>query len=528
MSGSFFSHCGTTLLNEMASGKHFTDLPDELLIKIFSHISMEDLTMSVQHVSSHWKHVSQDDALWKDKVFGPGRDMDDEEIARRLKNMPSLKAFCPKRGMNIRNIVKILCRYCKDIQHLELRFQTLSSITLRNIVETFPNIVNLMFQFPKEPHDQLEIAKLVGQFQNLTTLTLLGINTLAEGILLAIADGCCSLQDLSTGPCVFPESEIRYLFKKRGHQLVSLSLGCYISTLGHELLCECTNLKYLNYEHYNDDLPATYMNHLSRLLKLEELTLSYFYGDQSRNIPEIFHKQSLPNLVKLSLFFCDDLGEPELIGIFTHCLQILSFYMRGYNDPGDSFKYIFNLKQLEHLDICGIHLLDKSVGYISAGCENLKHLYVGSCSELTDMSAKYIGDGCKHLISLDVACCPKLTDSSVEYVCTGCPKLKFLDISDCPLMTEAMIQSAVKCKTLTVLHTKFNSISGNYFQLIPSNLICLKELDIFGCEKVDFENVLKLQEAMPGLKIVVNHKKNDNEEWEIFLEDSNFFTTLYV
>ncbi|XP_069675549.1 F-box/LRR-repeat protein fbxl-1-like isoform X9 [Periplaneta americana] len=496
----------TTLSKEMATGKHFKDLPDELLVEIFSYVSMEDLAISVQHVSGRWKDVSQDNALWKKKVFSPDMNTTDEEIARCLKNMPSLKAYCPKRGTN-NNIVNILCQYCEKIDHLEFSWsQRLNKVLVKRIVEAFPNIVNLSIPLPQETRNQLEFAQLISQFQNLTTLNFKdrGTENVAEGTLMAIADGCPSLQHLDFGYCNFPESEIRYLLKKRGHQLLSVTLTCYISTLGHELLCECTNLKRLNYENSNDDLPRTYVDHLSKLSKLEELKLCYFKTNQTKNIPNIFYKQSLSKLVKLSIFYCDDFDAAELTGIFRQCVELKFFYIRGYSDSGDGFKYVSNLKHLEHLDIA-------------------------CCDSLSDKSLEYIGAGCKNLKYLDICCCSLLTNKSVEFVCAGCPKLEFLSISECPLMTDAVIESVIKCKELTVLDLKWNvGISGSHFYMIPSNLTHLKELDICGCGNVDSKSVTKLQEEMPSLKIIEETKRQDEEGIDIDLEDSTFFTSHFV
>ena len=99
----------------MAYGKHITDLPDELLLEVFSYMSIEDLAFSVQNVNKHWKDVTQDDSLWKNQVFSPEYKMSDKEIARNLVNMPALKAFCPARATNTKNIISTMCKYCRDI-----------------------------------------------------------------------------------------------------------------------------------------------------------------------------------------------------------------------------------------------------------------------------------------------------------------------------------------------------------------------------------------------------------------------------
>ncbi|XP_069675551.1 F-box/LRR-repeat protein fbxl-1-like isoform X11 [Periplaneta americana] len=490
----------------MASGKSFSDLPDELLVEIFSYLSIEDLALRVQHVNTHWREVSQDEALWTNKVFMPEFGMSDHEVTRLLKNMPSLKAFCPKEGTKTKVIVNTVLAHCKDIQHLEFPWSNrVKNSKLRKILETFPNLLNLNIGLPKEPY-QLEFSRIIGQFQKLTTLGFTDrcVITVVHGVLKALADGCPSLVHIDLGCNAFQDEDVRYFLQKRGHQLSSLSIRSYISSLTHNVLTQCSNLEYLLYDNCNEDLPGSCLSHLSKLSKLRYLKLSYFVGSQGRRIPNIFYNHSLSELVKLSIFNCSGIDASSLNEILINCPQIKLLCFRGYRDSDDGFRYVENLKHLEHFDIAG-------------------------CCSVTDRTVEYIGAGCKNLKYLDVACCSKLTDKSIEYICVGCPKLRYLNIGRCRLMTDAVFQSIIKFKDLAVLNLMLNNnIFGTLFHMIPSNLSNLIEIYIEGCS-LDQDYVEKLQDDMPKLKITgksLSYKPR--EEPDIDLEDSTFFINLFL
>ena len=63
---------------EEASEKYFDDLPNEIIIKIFSYLDLDDL-VSVSDVNSHWKELSQVNTIWKDIIYKPKPKITDTE-----------------------------------------------------------------------------------------------------------------------------------------------------------------------------------------------------------------------------------------------------------------------------------------------------------------------------------------------------------------------------------------------------------------------------------------------------------------
>lgn len=476
----------------MAYGKHVTDLPDELLLEIFSNLSIEDLALSAQHVNKHWKDVTQDDSLWKNQVFSPGYKMTDKEIARHLVNMPALKAFCPTRGTNTKNIIQTMCKYCRDIRRIEFTWlHQLSNFRLKNIIKKYPHLEVLHIPLPKES-DQLHCAIMVGQLRNLTTLnfTLKYVDEAEDGILEAIAEGCSGLLHLDLGYTKFQDHDVQYLLKRKGKQLLSFSVRRYISSVSHRLLTDCCgNLQNLCYENDNHEFPSTYTQFLSKLSKLHSLKLTYF------DIPNIFKNQALSKLIKLDIFPCT-VDNMTVTGILMNCPHLRSLSLGGEGISDDGFQHIGNCKNLEHLTVPCSSITDKSMEYVGAGCPRLKHLDIGNCTGLTN--------------------------KSTEYVCKGCQKLKYLDIQSCPEMTDAVLDNILRCRELEVLILSWNfQLLGTSLLLIPSNLINLTDLDVQGCVALDENCMQELQVMMPNLKITRSYTVN--EEPDVNLGDAAFF-----
>jgi hypothetical protein len=493
-----FADRGYHLTPAMATGKCFADLPNELLLEIFSSLDIEDLAMSVQHVNSHWKDVSQDESLWKNQTFSPGYKMSDDAIAEHLMNMPTLRAFAPTRGTNTK-VINTMCKYCRDIRHIEFKWShKLRNSTLQNILDKQPHLESLNIPLPREL-DQLDFARMLGQFQKVTTLSFTDkyVHAVADGVLKAIAEGCPSLVHIDLGNSTFQDQDVKYLLERKGRQLLSFSVRCYISTVAHRLLTECSNLEHLLYDNYNEDLPSTYIQFLSKLSKLRNLSLSYFKEGQTRNISHIFKKQSLSKLIELDICYCDGFDATALTGILTNCHELKSLVFRGHDISDDGFQHIGTCKSLEHLDISfNSSLTDKSMEYVGAGCPNLKHLNIGSCSGLTN--------------------------KSTEYVCTGCQKLKYLDIQQSPKMTDDVLENIFRSKELEVLNVMWNlHLLGINFHMIPTHLVHLTELNVEGCPSIDEKCLDKLQEEMPHLKIIRSHM--DNEEPDVDIGEATFF-----
>ena len=97
--------------------KHFEDLPDEIIIKIFNYLDIDDL-ISVSDINSHWKELSQDSSIWKDVIYKPKVHATTTERVQLIQKMPALKAYSAMYTENISVIIDTICKYCKEFEYL--------------------------------------------------------------------------------------------------------------------------------------------------------------------------------------------------------------------------------------------------------------------------------------------------------------------------------------------------------------------------------------------------------------------------
>ena len=67
----------------MASGAtSINDLPDEILIKIYSHFGLEDLCLIIAKVCEKWKDLAKDMIMWKKLSYSCDRSTDINHIKK--------------------------------------------------------------------------------------------------------------------------------------------------------------------------------------------------------------------------------------------------------------------------------------------------------------------------------------------------------------------------------------------------------------------------------------------------------------
>jgi hypothetical protein len=445
-------------LEKMAPGKQFDDLPNEILLKIFSYLSIEDLSLSTYNVSMHWREVSQDNKLWKNAVFSPRKEMSDKEIVKYLENMPALKSYSATRKTT--NIVTdTLCRCCRNIKSIGLHTSHNMTVSvIQKIIHHFPHIESLKVPLPSPmPLQQLKFCEVIGQCQSLRSLSLTpnpeNELPMYEGVLVPISDGCPSLQHIHLDYCYDIHEDINNLLEKKRHQLLSFSCIIYVTKDTAEHVSECAKLQHLEIVNLNNDVLYDDIKSLIKLTHLKYFAFRFCSEDVVNNLPMFFQSGSFSQIVHLDL----------------------------------SESYFIN---------------DITVITVCENCPQLQHLNLSGSQSLQNEGLRYIGK-CIHLDHLDLSVCMDLTDGSMEYVGAGCHNLKTLDISGCYKMTDKMIEHVVKCTDLQVLKFNYSDLTGSNFHLISTHLQHLAELHLENCKCLDEVYIDELHKEMAHLKIIV-------------------------
>jgi len=286
--------------------KQFDDLPDEILLKIFMYLGIEELALSTYNVSMHWREVSQDNKLWRNAVFCPRRDITDKEIAKCLENMPALRSYSATRKTT-NMVIDTLCRSCRNIQSIDIR--TLHNIEvplLQKIIWHFPHIESLKVPLPYPVFlEQLKFAELIGQCQSLRSLSFDGNSEhellMYEGVLTPIANGCPLLQHICLGNSYQIDEDNQNLLEKKRHHLLSFSCKIFVTKEIAEHISKCTELQHLEIENYNDNLLHDDTQSLKKIKNLKYFAFRFRSEDVVNNLPVFFLSGSLSHIVHLDI-----------------------------------------------------------------------------------------------------------------------------------------------------------------------------------------------------------------------------------
>ena len=453
----------------MTSSKCFDDLPNEILLKIFSYLNFEDLAFSIQDVSLRWRLLSQDELLWRDVVFCPDKDLTEEQIINKIKKMPALKSFCSAQNTSP-FVLQYLCKWCKKITSIDLDLhQCMEPALFESILNAFPNIETLKLPLPTgSVMEEMKSVKLMAQCKTLETLTLKwnrgNIFTIADFVITELVHGCPALKHLDCGNFEIVDERFFDFLEMKKDQLLSLVCTIEVTKKFSEKLSKCSKLQSLN---------------------IINLDATMCYGD-------IEPLTKLKTLQRFELNFSSDCIMDELP----------LFFLSG------------SFSKIVHLNLSNsYHMNDEIVHSICKNCPLLKYFAISGSQSLQDEGLKFIGY-CKHLEHLDVSMSMALSDGSMEYVGDGCSNLKHLIISGCYKMTDNVIQHIVKCKQLKVLKFNYNDLTGSSFHLINSHLHSLVEFHIENCKHLNGGFIQELHKNMPHLKIVIARRYKPQLNYE--------------
>jgi Leucine-rich repeat (LRR) protein len=429
----------------------FDELPNVILLKIFSYLSMRDISLSVRNVCTRWRAVSEDDEIWKNWCYFPDESTPKEEIICMLKNMPALRNF---RYFGTCNIIETLSQYCRRVSVLLIPRIPLNATLLKLTVERLSELSALDITIPPN-REGAEITRIIGQSRTLVNLMLRtsGADTVPEGLLKPIADGCPNLNILTYGPFNCPKSEISYLMQRKKHQLVAYDQEGLFSVALIKAINKCTNLKKLTFTDAHIEGPIHEIPPITQLRNLTMLEVQY---SQYTVVQEL------------------------LLKIFVNTLPNLSYI---------GIKYTYGN-------------IDEPLNEIILKCPLLTHLDLEGNYELHSCGLRNISS-CKVLKYLDVSRCKQLDVTAFKYVAEGCPELEHLDISNIPI-SDSMFWQILRCRNLKILFMRDCDLTGIDLNLIATNISGLLYLYIGPRFQLRDDVISEMKRTMPQLVVQQN------------------------
>lgn len=433
------------------------DLPEEILAHIFSFLPLHDLASSVPFVCEAWKSAWNASTIWKDATLTADHSLSEESLLTFLGRTPHLQALVLRRHVSDVTLRKA-CFTCRRLHTLRLHlYQHVSRDTLQTLARHCSSIRCL--EIPARLLEDAESVTILDALKHLKELKCFTErNRERTTYLRTIADGFPNLERLSIHISLAPPEDIRYLFSRKGSQLVSVTLTVHG---GDEQvlssLADCRSVLRELILRYPDGGTLS-LEGLRGLQSLHELRSLHLSG------------LACPNPKDLSLIFTER---------NTTCLTNLCFsntYARLLVDDEMILKVCRHCPALENLELDLAH----SKSLTDNGLELLPKL-----SRLRKLTLRF---------------CRGLTGRT-EKSLTGCKALQYLDLTG---TSNVLIRGVLSLPRLRVLI--LDGCDGNGLNLrdIPTRLPRLEKLSIKSCNRLDEGSVSILRETAPHIEIIVD------------------------
>ncbi|XP_053151264.1 S-phase kinase-associated protein 2 isoform X2 [Hemicordylus capensis] len=259
------------LPREVATGISWDTLPDELLLGIFSYLSLTEL-LKVSQVCQRWHRLSIDESLWQtldlsNKSLRPG-------VIGQLLPLGVIAFRCPRScvGDPLFKTSRPL-----QVQHMDLSSCTIKVTDLQSILVHCQSLQNLSLEGLELSDD---ILRNIAQNPSLVRLNFSGCSGFSAEALEATLNSCTRLEELNLAWCDFTADHVRVAVNHIPPGLTQLNLSGYRQNLlmseVKTLLERCSNLVHLDLSDSVMLKPECFQ-YFHQLTCLEHLGLSRCY-----------------------------------------------------------------------------------------------------------------------------------------------------------------------------------------------------------------------------------------------------------
>jgi len=191
-------------------------------------------------------------------------------------------------------------------------------------------------------------------------------------------------------------------------------------------------------------------------------------------------------LDEINLAWCSKVTDQGVDYLTAHCPALTNLDLTSTSITDNGMGFIAQrLTAISRLSLrhCG-SITDQGVRLITARFnQNLTHLHLSRCHQLTDLTLESIARYCTQLLTLDMARCNNLTDSGFYTFAASCCKIQRMDLEECLNITDnSLLQLSIHCpclKELTLSHCENLTDAGIEYLVrseVASSLVSI-ELD---------------------------------------------------
>lgn len=376
---------------------HINNLPCELLLYIFSFLSVCELCISVAPVCTAWRDLAKDPSLWTHLVFSFQHCVEGERVRRLLEGSPLLLSLELQNREDSGDLLQQVAASCTKLRELTVKFcDGLTEDTFKLLMENCPDILYLNIE-GSYVYGSKSYHMMAGLHQ-LRYLNLSHCQALDNSGLITIAKQCQSLEYLDIDGIT---------------DIHDYAVVCMTKELSH-----CLKNLFLDGEHLTD---AAYQS-LQACTKLEKLGVS----------------------------FCEQMTDKGLSGVSgLKYLTWLKLRKGSQLTPEGLTSLFFNgrLPLLAYVNLGECCLMDDNVlKALSRSCPRLVHLVLHWCWEVTDVGISAVIAACPRLRVLGLVGVVQLTGTAFVDLPSALPDLRILDLEQCNSVDDTILQRIVARK----------------------------------------------------------------------------------
>ncbi|XP_049770596.1 uncharacterized protein LOC126109597 isoform X2 [Schistocerca cancellata] len=358
-------------------GTTIDDLPDELVVEIFSYMSFSENIEVLQKVCTRWKILAQDAHLWLNKKYVVRWETSEEEAIATFDAVPQLRTVIMEKDVSHR-VFEALSRSCPHLTTLQTSpWQMLTFAEADNLFTSCKEISTLAIS-ERGLREDVRFLEALARLTDLRVLHLYAfVNPKMAIPLHILADVCPHLCDLNLDSICYQIRDAEYFVSSHRCVLERLCMR-WTSVEGRSiapLLPTCAEtlqqLELICYENVSLEEAAEAFTALGQLHNLRQLLLIVTDWDVRHLVPAVF---------ELKINSCTCLGGKSMSYIAKlttlHTLEF-TYTKFGKLKPGvDCILEMSGLRRLYlHECICWAIPFDKFPGRLV----NLRELEIGYC-----------------------------------------------------------------------------------------------------------------------------------------------------
>ncbi|RDD47381.1 F-box/LRR-repeat protein 7 [Trichoplax sp. H2] len=377
------------------------DLPDDVLLSIFTYFSHGELCQIIGCVCRHWHSLSRDPCLWKHiNLSNYSHSMTYQAIktaCHYFRTAYSLKLPCYD-CFKDDNLVSIV-RFCPTLYKIDCSFcVAITCQAIVSLVDCCPNLIDINLEGSNIKDRAVQVMSKL----KLRSINLSHCTRLTDESLYLLGNGYSYLEIVNLDGIEFNQSAVIYFIALCKDRIKSICIdGANLSDFALEFISHCKLLHKLDIS-FCDQMTSAALYHLRALKDLRSLRLKKGHNFTNDALNDLFNYVILTRNIHWSCHIT-----------------------------------LLDLTECSQLDNNGLHS-------IAANCPQLKELNLSWCWNISDTGVDYILRMCRLLVSVILIGLHQITCNNLVDAPSFWKYLKFLNLTCCNSVKDSVVKELAR------------------------------------------------------------------------------------